>query len=539
MPKEKQLAKNMENFSATEAKKAHQRLKKDFETTEKILGDPFLLYKLVKEIQKEGVVGEEDTITAILIKFMLRLVIDAHPTSSNFVLSDDSGCGKDNLLKAMGKAIIRKTDYYHRSGLSAEVFTYWNTKKKDFTWNQKIIHIEDIKEEVINCQGFKVMASGGGDKTVVKNQKAEEYHVEGKPIMALTSLNAKMEMEAIRRWDNTRMDTSKELTKAIIKRTLLKEAGKIDDTPNEELRMHMQKLEPKKVIIPYAEELLNYFIYTTTMRTQHHKFLDYIKASAVLHQWQREHTPMGDIIATYDDYRYARFCFIHFQNERGVPLNRAEEELISLLSQHDTPLSIQDILKDFSRGQSWLYENIDRLKSLKLLKEMTIRVQYGNMEKDVTHYYLNPEVSHIDSVSFPVYLQQEKMGGFSSFFENCEKMNEDRKELGLKPLFASAFSENTGKPNNKKNNNKEKIEKNSEMENHRKQGGKQPEHTGNTQTNLDQQEKMQQLKDYIDSEKSLGNKIKQKQLEESFGVGFIQVALNKGVLKYSNEEWWI
>ena len=99
------------------------------------LKDPLLLANIVKEVQKEGVVGEEDVIMSLIMKIMLRHVINADKTSSNLVVSDKSGGGKDFLVKAVCKVMLPEKDYFHRTGLSEKVFTYWKSNEKDFTWN--------------------------------------------------------------------------------------------------------------------------------------------------------------------------------------------------------------------------------------------------------------------------------------------------------------------------------------------------------------------------------------------------------------------
>ena len=63
----------------------------------KKLKDKQLLLKIVEEIQKEGVVGEEVTLLVLINKIMLRLT-DSVPTSSNLIVSDETGGGKDYIV---------------------------------------------------------------------------------------------------------------------------------------------------------------------------------------------------------------------------------------------------------------------------------------------------------------------------------------------------------------------------------------------------------------------------------------------------------
>jgi len=59
-----------------------------------LLKEPELLLKIINEIHTEGVVGEEDTILTLINKTCLRLVINSDPTSSNIIVSDETGGGK-------------------------------------------------------------------------------------------------------------------------------------------------------------------------------------------------------------------------------------------------------------------------------------------------------------------------------------------------------------------------------------------------------------------------------------------------------------
>lgn len=393
-----------------------------------------LLVQIIREVHNEGVVGEDDTIIALTLKVMLRLVKNANPTSSNVLVSDMSGGGKDYIVKCICSVLLRKNAYFHRSRLTETVFTYWHAKDKGFTWDGKVIHLEDPDPEFLNSQSFKVRASGETEETVIKKQKAMDVKVEGKPVIIVTSLNATIDTEGGRRWDSCRIDTSEYLTAAIVKRSMLLHCGLITINKDSELREALQNLQPKSVVIPYAEAMIDVLPHTIPMRTQHLKLLDYIKASAVLHQYQRETDDNGNIIANIFDYEYARFCFTKFGNMQGTPLNIAERKLLDLLQTNSRPMTINQILPNIDRGQSWLYEKIDRLKELGLIKELFI--MDDELRKEVKHLMAissstysmlangeeikgNSRKLSASAGGFPVDSQQEEipsfLGGFPAF----------------------------------------------------------------------------------------------------------------------------
>ena len=418
------------------------------------LKDPLLLYNIIKEVQKEGVVGEEDTIAALTLKIMLRFVKDADATSSNIVVSDKSGGGKDFLVKAICKVILPKVDYYHRTGLTEKVFTYWNANKKDFTWTGKVIHLEDPDEDLIKSQGFKTMASGNSRNTVVKDQKAVDLKVKGKPVIIVTSFNTDIDIEGIRRWDTIRMDTTQRLTELVMKNRLLAKAGLIKNGVNHDLREGLHSLLTQRdVRIPFIVKILEVLPVNLAMRTISGKFADYIKASAILHQFQREKNEDGSINATWDDYDFARFVFAKTGGKHGVPLNTSEEEFLNILMENGYPMSVNEIAQKFSRSKSWIYKNInekDKLKSTGLIYETQEFDEQAN--KDITKYYTtvthdgntlmpswfwNSEESKNDENSKTDYSEKNgrKEGVLSNFGKMLLNINNNRLNNGLNKLL--------------------------------------------------------------------------------------------------------
>ena len=422
----------------------------------KYLKDPMLLVNIVDEIQKEGVVGEEDTVLCLILKVMLRHVKCADATSSNVVVSDKSGGGKDFIVTAVCNVLIPEAEYYHRTGLTEKIFTYWNANKKEFTWNGKVIHLEDPCDDLIASQGFKTMASGGAKNTVVKDQKAVDLKVNGKPVLITTSYNIDVDVEGIRRWDTLRMDTSKELTSLVIRNIMLKKSGLIEVNENKDLREALKSiLAPKAVKVPFMYDILKVLPNTLAMRTICGKFVDYIKASAVLYQMQREHTKDGCINATWEDYEYARFVFAKMIGKHGVPLNSSEETFMKILIDAGVPLSINEIAQRFDRSKSWIYRNVnekDKFKSSGLIKETQEWDDRSN--KEITKYYtelINTNIAIPPSWFFHRFSQkrgvddkttgQKENGGQKSGFVGfpgvVREVNKKRHENGLKDMINS------------------------------------------------------------------------------------------------------
>ena len=119
-----------------------------------------------------------------------------------------------------------------------------------------VIHLEDPRENTLQNQTIKTMASGGNKSTITINNKAVDLKINGKPVIIVTSLKASIDDEGCRRWDALRIDTSKTQTNIIKKRILEKASGIKKHEANNNLRHALQYLlQPNEVIIPYAREL--------------------------------------------------------------------------------------------------------------------------------------------------------------------------------------------------------------------------------------------------------------------------------------------
>ena len=435
------------------------------------LKDPELLFNIIKEVHKEGVVGEEDTILVLTLKASLRLVCDAKAESSNIVVSDVSGGGKDYLVERVCRILLPKECYKHRTGLTPKVFTYWHTdkksQKKGYTWNGQVLHLEDPNEDLLKCDGFKTMASGGSETTVVRDQKAEDYSVIGKPVIIVTSLKAKIDIEGIRRWDAVNIDTSKELNRAIIQKNILETKNTKDVEVNQSIRDGLQRLRVKCVVIPYAEQLLDIFPPTITNRTLSKTFMDYIKASAVLHQYQRDKTEYGEVIANWFDYDYARFVFCTCSTKTGVMLNKIEQEFIEILnSKGDEALSVSEIRPLFSRGKDWIYNNMGRLKELGVIGELhdwddrsnkeVMKIYSKHLVSNTTKIRLSDAFLSIsDDKNKNQQIETSKYSGCRGFLKNAiVNIKEMRLNSGLLPL-SLIFSQQPRKPNNNKDSTEE------------------------------------------------------------------------------------
>lgn len=397
-----EIKKRMEKFADDEAQKSkeenEQKRKHKEQTTQgmkeegesaKIRHDPQFLIRIIEEIQKD-VAGEEDTIIAVTILATLRLMKDAAPESKNLFLSDTTGVGKDFTTKKILEVVVPEKDLLHVTKMSNEAFTYWHAFEDNWDWDSKVIHLEDITDSLLNVSTFKVMASGGTHSIVVKEQKTLEIPIKGKPCMILTSHHANPEDEALRRFPIGSLNDSVGQTIKIKDKISKKYSGRDQTTPDKILRNTVQQLKAYSVTIPFAELIQFFFPDDILMRTHYRRFLDYIRASAVFHQYQRQKTADGKLIATFDDYMIARMVLIYTtSNTRMIPMSKDYRDILKILQETVGPMTIREIGLNSDKSPDWLYKNLPKLVETKLVKKS--KRFDDNANKEVITYQFSPE----------------------------------------------------------------------------------------------------------------------------------------------------
>lgn len=350
----------------------------------KVLADERLLLKILGELRKR-VVANEDVLLTLINKTSLRLVKNANPASSNLILSSSSGAGKDYVTKAVCDLMVPKDRYEHVTDVSEKLLNYWNIpKNQGGSFDGFLLHLEDPQSERLKSQAFRVRSSGENAVRFVDRGKAKCSKINGKPVIIVTSLQATIDIEGMRRWDSIGVDESRRTTELMFKHYADSEAGLIDTAYDsflmDALHKHLWRVSVK---IPYAPAIINRLPTRLLMRTQIQKLWDYIKASAALHQHNRKKDDDGNIIANLFDYDYACFCFVHLGDVHGVALNKYEKEILEvLLTSHGDGLTVGDIASRVTLGKSSLYGGRDKNGYMEDLKEKGLVTSYINKDHD-------------------------------------------------------------------------------------------------------------------------------------------------------------
>lgn len=297
-----------------------------------ILKSPDLMSKYVVEVHKK-VVGEDDTIaTILLVTLGGKLTRNASPTSTNLMVNDDSGAGKDYIVRAV-LGLIPEADIESRKRISEKAFTYWHNAKMEpeWTWDGKVCYLEDCSNSVLNSDVFKVMSSSDGDNksTIVVNNITWEILTRGKPVLIITIAVANPKQELLRRFPICNLNITKEQTRAILERKAIMHAKGIMPSYNEDTLKSIIYLQAVKVKVPFADKIVDVLsCENIIIRTHYDRFIDYVKFSAALHQYQRERDEEGYLIATGEDYEVARTAIVKTtSNVFSIPLTRTEKQV--------------------------------------------------------------------------------------------------------------------------------------------------------------------------------------------------------------------
>lgn len=278
-----------------------------------ILKDPGLFDLIVEKELDKKITGENQSRKAIFLSLCSVWIEDMN-IPLNTLVSSVSSAGKSYVCQKIIELFPEDLVIY-RSKISGEAFTYWHVNEDDFTWNGMILVLEDIGQSVLDSPTFRVMCSDGSVATVVRNQRAVDLIVNGKPCILITTASTNPSKEILNRFNIVQLDESAKQTEAVAYNEAI-------ESKNEEYNPAITKalnlLKRKKVHVPFALDVQKYITtnYSWTdvrMRRDFSRLRDLIKCSTVLHQFQREINTDGKLIATKQDYNIARECINYIQ----------------------------------------------------------------------------------------------------------------------------------------------------------------------------------------------------------------------------------
>ena len=330
----------------------------------KLLTDPELFEKFSNEFNKK-IVGEQKTKKTIFLLSCGIFVLNRNPVSFNLCVNSESGAGKDYILNKI-LDMFPKDKVIRKTRISPSALNYWHTtiSDPDWTWDGKILYLQDVSENVLNSDVLKVMASEGSDVTIVIRGKAIDLRVNGKPVILTTTAAAIPSFETLRRFPMCSLDETQDQTLKVMQMKAQNACIGITTSYDNLFINALSQLQNINVKIPFAEDITKHLPTDhILMRTHFDRFLDLIKASAALHQFQRKKE--GEfVIAEPADYDIARIVLQHTTSNRlALPLTKKEKQLLQICSEVGTPFTIPEIQQKIPfLSEKSLYLYFDKLR---------------------------------------------------------------------------------------------------------------------------------------------------------------------------------
>lgn len=400
----KQAIKKLKSIQGLKELKVQEPKEEELE----ILKDPNLFNLITEQEFDKQITGEYKSRKAIFLSLCSIWVKNTEIPLNTFV-SSESSAGKSYVC---GKIldIFPKELYEKRSKITAEAFTYWHTNEDNWTWDGKICYLEDINQAVLDSPTFKIMCSEGSIATIVRNQKAVDLFVSGKPCMLLTTARTNPTMELLNRFSITQLDESSKQTHDITYNQALELKNEKYDG---NIVSSLKKLKREDVSVPfgiYMQKFItkNYTWNDVRMRRDFSRLRDLIKCSAVLHQHQRKRKG-NKIIASEQDYEIAREVISYIQTTTLKGLTHKLKKIYGFCIKEET-FTAKDIhSKHPIVSQKMWYLYLDQLCERGLLTtelKDSITIMSDGSErigKKVTHFKV-PETTSFKLPSYSVLI---------------------------------------------------------------------------------------------------------------------------------------
>lgn len=359
-----------------------------------LLESPTLFEKITIDEYDKKIVGEvKSRQTLFLCAIGGLFVKNSSPAAYNLMVNSKSGAGKDFVTKRVLQ-ILPKDKVEKRTRISPAAFTYWHNSKHEpnWTWEGKVCYLSDISNTILNHEVFKVMCTEGSHATIVKDQKAVDIEIKGKPALFITTAGAMPNDEMLRRFPILELDETQEQTEAIMQREAEFAALGLTNEYDAKITHALAELQRLDVRIPFAPQIVSLFSSGhVIMRTHFNRMLDYIKASAVLYQFQREREGVY-VIATPEDYDRARIAMVKTtSNPLMIPLTRNDRRVLDVARMQLNSLeregwfSVADILHKVTfMSERSLYVHLSKLSENGFL--LVRRYDRDNSFRPVTEY---------------------------------------------------------------------------------------------------------------------------------------------------------
>ena len=256
----------------------------------KLLRDPELATRIVEDLGRAGIVGEETNKLVTYLAATSRKLEEPLAV----VIQSSSAAGKSSLMEAV-LALMPEEERVQYSAMTGQSLFYMSGQDL----KHKILAI--VEEEgaeraayalkLLQSEGELTIASTGKDPTTGRHV-TQTYRVEGPVMIVLTTTASEVDEELLNRCLVLTVDEGQKQTRAIHERQRATQTieGQIERVERSRIRrVHknaQRLLKPVLVANPYAPSL-DFASHVTRTRRDHMKYLTLIRAVTLLFQHQR------------------------------------------------------------------------------------------------------------------------------------------------------------------------------------------------------------------------------------------------------------
>lgn len=332
----------------------------ELEAGAKLLESPALLDILLEAVNAGGHVGETVNKKALILS-VVSTRIKKQKSSISASTKGAPSSGKSVLVNEV-ISVCPQVWVYSLSRITTNALFY--LKGKDLS--RKVLFVDEMLGAADSDYGIRLAISEGQLKLLVTNKnaqgqlEAEEVNVPAENmcfISTTTKLSLHQEMET--RVIDLYTDESERQTKEILKA----EADEVDSEPAQTRRRLVQaalyQLQILDAGIPFAS-LLSECFPTGKVRARRDfpKLLSLIRASALLHQRQRE-VVGGKVLASIEDYRVAKEIADVIIAQTLKDLSPQEEQILDIIrAMQDEEVTVRKLYKNVTGITNQRLKNI-------------------------------------------------------------------------------------------------------------------------------------------------------------------------------------
>jgi hypothetical protein len=331
--------------------------------------EPDLLTRFERDAEIIGLVGEKENAKIIF----LVAASAGLPEPLQATVTANSSAGKNALIGTVAKFLPEERQKF-LTGMSAKTLMYTGEDE----YQHKAVFIAEHEGVAGADYAIRTMQSERVVEYEVVNSKTfktEKKKVNGPVAFIEATTRTVLHPENETRLMFLRMDESEKQTRAILTRKAIEKArGRMDvDHVLAPGHKFFRTLTSNSVRIPFAEQLANDFpADKVRARRDFSKLLGLIEALAYVHQHHRKRDGEGNILATPQDYLYAKRIFEHCYREG--PEKRVAELLEAV--ENRSKFSVAHVTRDLGWGQTVAYEIVNRALELGCIEHCDRRGRY-------------------------------------------------------------------------------------------------------------------------------------------------------------------